>query len=92
MIVRYQHRWAAENRVQRLCQSHRLALGLARQVQVAAVQSVALYRADIWWQGQKDRLTGIQLMINRPARAITGMLKTICMARTRGSLEDPKDL
>ncbi|ODM18571.1 hypothetical protein SI65_06443 [Aspergillus cristatus] len=57
---------AAENWVQRLCQSHGLAPGLARQVQVAAVQSVALYGAELWWQGQKDRL----------ARAITGMLKT----------------
>ncbi|ODM20373.1 hypothetical protein SI65_03426 [Aspergillus cristatus] len=67
---------AAENRVQRLCQSHGLAPGLARQVQVAAVQSVALYGAELWWQGQKDRLAGIQLMINRQARAITGMLKS----------------
>ena len=67
---------AAENRVQRLCQSHGLAPGLARQVQVAAVQSVALYGAELWWQGQKDRLVGIQLMINRQARAITGMLKS----------------
>ncbi|ODM21122.1 hypothetical protein SI65_04175 [Aspergillus cristatus] len=68
--------WAAENWVQRLCQSHGLAPGLARQVQVAAVQSVALYGAELWWQGQKDRLAGIQLMINRQARAITGMLKS----------------
>ena len=67
---------AAENRVQRLCQSHGLPPGLARQVQVAAVQSVALYGAELWWQGQKDRLAGIQLMINRQARAITGMLKS----------------
>ncbi|OJJ79573.1 uncharacterized protein ASPGLDRAFT_944566 [Aspergillus glaucus CBS 516.65] len=67
---------AAENRVQRLCQSHGLAPGLARQVQVAAVQSVALYGAELWWQGQKDRLAGIQLMVNRQARAITGMLKS----------------
>ncbi|ODM21420.1 hypothetical protein SI65_02263 [Aspergillus cristatus] len=67
---------AAENWVQHLCLSHGLAPGLARQVQVAAVQSVALYGAELWWQGQKDRLAGIQLMINRQARAITGMLKT----------------
>ncbi|ODM18007.1 hypothetical protein SI65_06795 [Aspergillus cristatus] len=67
---------AAENRVQRLCQSHGLAPGLARQVQVAAVQSVALYGAELWWQGQKDQLVGIQLMINRQARATTGMLKS----------------
>ncbi|ODM15132.1 hypothetical protein SI65_09371 [Aspergillus cristatus] len=68
--------WAAENWVQHLCQSHGLAPGLTRQVQVAAVQSVALYGAELWWQGQKERLVGIQLMINRQARAITGMLKS----------------
>ena len=67
---------AAENRIQHLCQNHGLAPGLAHQVQVAAVQSVALYGAELWWQGQKDRLVGIQLMINRQARAITGMLKS----------------
>jgi hypothetical protein len=43
---------------------------------VAAVQAVALYGAELWWQGQQDRLSGIQLMVNRQARAITGMLKT----------------
>ncbi|KAI9035824.1 ribonuclease H family protein [Aspergillus affinis] len=67
---------AAEARVLRLCQGHGLAPGLARQVQVAAVQSIALYGAELWWQGQRDRQEGIQLMINRQARAITGMLKT----------------
>src|SRR5699024_4950927 len=67
---------AAEKRVQRLCQTHGLSPGLARQVQIAAVQSVALYGAELWWQGQKDRQAGIQLMVNRQARAITGMLKT----------------
>lgn len=55
---------AAEARVQHLCQSHGLAPGLARQVQVAAIQSVALYGAELWWQGQKDWQAGIQLMIN----------------------------
>ncbi|KAI9034952.1 ribonuclease H family protein [Aspergillus affinis] len=68
---------AAEARVLRLCQSHGLAPGLARQVQVATVQSIALYGAELWWQGQRDQQEGIQLMINRQARAITGMLKTI---------------
>ncbi|KAI9035197.1 ribonuclease H family protein [Aspergillus affinis] len=67
---------AAEARVQRLCQMHGLGPGLARQVQVAAVQSVALYGAGLWWRGQKNRQEGVQLMINRQARAITGMLKT----------------
>ena len=53
-----------EAQVQCLCQSHGLTPGLACQVQVAAVQSVALYGTELWWQGQKGWLAGIQLMIN----------------------------
>ena len=37
---------------------------------------MALYGAELWWRGQKDRKDGIQLMINRGARKVTGMLKT----------------
>lgn len=43
---------------------------------MVAVQSVALYRAELWWQGQRNRRDGIQLMINQEAHKITGMLKT----------------
>lgn len=40
------------------------------------MQSVALYGAELWWREQRDRRDGLQLMINRGARRITGMLKT----------------
>jgi ribonuclease HI len=66
----------AESRVRSLCRMQGLAPGLVHRIQVAAVQSVALYGAELWWRGQKDQLTGMQRMINRQARAITGMLKT----------------
>ena len=66
----------AEARIHSLCQGQGLAPGLVRRIQVAAVQSVALYGAELWWQGQRDRRDGIQLMINRGARKVTGMLKT----------------
>ena len=66
----------AEARVRSLCQAQGLAPGLVRRIQVAAVQSVALYGAELWWRGQKDRLEGMQRMINRQARSITGMLRT----------------
>jgi ribonuclease HI len=66
----------AEAQVKSLCRAHGLAPGLVRRVQLAVVQSAALYGAELWWRGQKDRLAGIQLMINRQSRAITGMLKT----------------
>lgn len=66
----------AEARIHALCRGQGLAPGLVRRIQVAAVQSVALYGAELWWRGQKDRKDGIQLMINRGARKVTGMLKT----------------
>ncbi|KAJ5453717.1 uncharacterized protein N7458_004673 [Penicillium daleae] len=69
----------AESRVRSLCRIQGLAPGLVHRIQVAAVQSVALYGAELWWRGQKDRLTGMQRMMNRQARAITGMLKTTPM-------------
>jgi hypothetical protein len=45
-----------------------------RRIQVAAVQAVALYGAELWWDGQKERREDIQLLVNRQARAITGAL------------------
>ena len=41
----------AEARVRSLCQAQGLAPGLVRRIQVAAVQSVALYGAELWWRG-----------------------------------------
>ncbi|KKA16155.1 reverse transcriptase, partial [Rasamsonia emersonii CBS 393.64] len=66
----------AEARVQSLCRQQGLPPGLVRRIQVAAVQAVALYGAELWWQGQKDRLAGLQQLVNRQARAITGMFRT----------------
>ena len=40
------------------------------------VQSIVLYGAEIWWQGQKTWAEDIQKLINRQARSITGALKT----------------
>ena len=37
---------------------------------------MALYRAELWWQGQKDQTEGLQLLINQQARAITGTFST----------------
>ena len=54
----------AEARIHSLCQGQGLAPGLVRRIQVAAVQSVALYGAELWWEGQKDRRHKTQLMIN----------------------------
>jgi hypothetical protein len=40
------------------------------------VQSVALYGAELWWQGQKTWAQDLQQLINRQARSITGALKS----------------
>jgi Reverse transcriptase (RNA-dependent DNA polymerase) len=66
----------AEARLRSLCRTEGLAPGLVRRIQVAAVQAVALYGAELWWQGQKDRQAHIQLLINRQARATIGALRS----------------
>jgi hypothetical protein len=59
-----------------LCKRKGLALGLVRTLQAAAVNTVALYGAEIWWKNQKDRRNQLQVLLNKQARAITGMFKT----------------
>jgi hypothetical protein len=38
------------------------------------MQSVALYRAELWWKGQKDAINKLQKLINKQSRVITGAL------------------
>jgi ribonuclease HI len=66
----------AEARVRALCRQRGLLPGLIWRIQKAAVQAVALYGAELWWRGQKDRTGGIQRLINQQARAITGAFWT----------------
>ncbi len=47
--------------------------GLVRQIQLAVVQSTALYGAELWWKGQKNHENALQHLLNRQARLITGM-------------------
>ena len=63
----------AEIQIKGLTRTYGLAPGLVRQIQIAAVQSIALYGAELWWKGQKNHEHKVQLLINRQARAITGM-------------------
>ena len=74
--TRLQKAKAAENRLRSISSTYGLSPGLVRRVQIAAVQSVALYGAEIWWQGQKAWADDLQRLINRQARTITGTLKT----------------
>lgn len=52
---------------------HGLVPGLVRRIQLAVVQSTALYGAELWWKGQKNHEKTIQKLLNRQARSITGM-------------------
>jgi ribonuclease HI len=74
--TRLQKAKAAESRLKAISGTHGLSPGLVRRVQIAVVQSIALYGAEIWWQGQKTWAEDIQRLINRQARAITGALRT----------------
>jgi ribonuclease HI len=49
-----------------------------RKIQVAAVQAVALYGAELWWDETRNtgRTDDIQKLVNRQSRSITGMLRT----------------
>jgi ribonuclease HI len=75
-LTRLQKARTAEARLRTLCRTQGLAPGLVRRIQIAAIQATALYGAELWWQGQKDRQRGLQLLINRQARAITGALRS----------------
>ena len=74
--TRLQKAKAAENRLKSISGTYGLSPGLVRRIQIAVVQSIALYGAEIWWQGQKTWAEDIQKLINRQARSITGALKT----------------
>lgn len=73
-----------------------LSINLMRRVVVAAVTSIALFGAEVWWKGQKDLERRLQLLINSQARAIIGLLKstpiaflleTVCLPYARDLLD-----
>ncbi len=53
-----------------------LLSSLVQKIQVATVQSIALYGSEIWWEGQKHYQEKIQKLLNKQARAITGLFST----------------
>ncbi len=59
--------------IKHLSGTYGFAPGLVRRIQIAAVQSIALYGAELWWRRQKNHEYKVQQLINRQARAITGM-------------------
>lgn len=67
---------AAEVNIKGLSKIHGLPPALVQRFQIAAVQSIALYGAELWWKGQKCHQNDLQKLINRQARSITGMLQS----------------
>jgi hypothetical protein len=70
--------YRAEARIRSLGGKFGLSPENVRKIQVAAVQAVALYGAELWWDETKNhsRTTDLQTLVNRQSRSITGMLRT----------------
>jgi len=47
-----------------------------KRIQVAAVQAVALYGAELWRHGQKNRAHEVQTLLNEQGRRVTGCFRT----------------
>ena len=65
-----------EGQIKALSKQQGLPPGALWRIHKATAQAVALYGAELWWQGQKDRARGLQTLINQQARAITGAFRT----------------
>ncbi len=63
----------AEIQIKGLTRTYGLAPALVQRIQIAAVQSIALCGAELWWKQQKNHESTVQKLLNRQARAITGM-------------------
>ena len=66
---------AAEARLRTLTKTNRVVLGSVRAVQIACVQTVALYGSELWWDTKEvGRQDDLQLLLNQQARSILGAL------------------
>ena len=70
---KFQRTRTAEIQIKGLTRTYGLAPELIRRIQIAVVQSIALYGAELWWRGQKNHEHTLQKLLNRQGRAITGM-------------------
>ena len=79
-----------EIRLRTLCRANGLTPELIRRLQRATIQAQALWGSELWWQGQTTWAQGLQRLINRQARSITGMLpKTPIGALIREAALEP---
>jgi hypothetical protein len=66
----------AQHRVRTITGRYGLNPANTRKVQAAAVQSVALYGAELWSDNQVGRVQHLQKLVNESARHATGMFRT----------------
>lgn len=64
---------AAEAKIRGLTKSYGLPSSLVQKIEIATVQAIAFFGAEIWWYGQKMYQEKLQKLLNKQARAITGM-------------------
>ncbi|EED11676.1 reverse transcriptase, putative [Talaromyces stipitatus ATCC 10500] len=77
-------------RLNSLCRANGLPPALVRRIQKATAQAQLLWGAEFWWQGQKIWAQRFQVLINKQARAITGMFpKTPIGALIREAALEP---
>jgi ribonuclease HI len=66
----------AQSRVRSLMTKKGLSPEGCQRIQIAAVQAVALYGAELWWKGQKNKAHEVQVILNEQARRTTGCFRT----------------
>jgi len=66
----------AQGRVTSLMVKKGLSPEGCQQVQVAALQAVALYGSELWWKGQKNKAQEVQQILNEQGRRITGCFRS----------------
>jgi hypothetical protein len=66
----------AQNRVRSLMNVRGLNPEGCQRIQIAAVQAVALYGAELWWKGQNNRAHEVQMILNEQGRRVTGCFRT----------------
>jgi hypothetical protein len=65
-----------QGRIMRISGKYGLNPVNARIIQTAAVQSIALYGPELWWDIQTGREKDLQNLVNESARCTTGMFQT----------------
>jgi len=66
----------AQSRVRSLMTKKGLSLEGCQRIQIAAVQAVALYGAELWWKKQKGKAQEVQKILNEQGRRVTGCFRT----------------